>query len=70
MTPTQKAVARMMGFSGKGTIYTFHRLNDGAEYFYPVELADDEDARSNAESNPGTIRVEDIEGRVVWPVLN
>jgi len=34
--------------------------------FYPVELRDDADAKVNAELNPGTIRVEDIEGRVVW----
>ena len=45
-------------------LYTFHRK----EGFYPLELADDDDACRNAECNPGTIRVMDIHGRVVWPV--
>lgn len=35
--------------------------------FYPLALKDDVDARRNAECNPGTIRVEDTVGRVVWP---
>ena len=51
-------------------IYTFHRMTDGEEFFYPMELDDDADARANAEINPGTIRVQDFWGRVVWPVLH
>ena len=35
--------------------------------FYPIELADDYDARLNAEINPGTIRVETVDGLRVWP---
>lgn len=42
--------------------YIFFR-KDG---FYPITLFDDADARHNAEINPGTIRVEDTNGRVVW----
>lgn len=34
--------------------------------FYPLELLDDKQAVDNAECNPGTLRVEDIDGRVVW----
>lgn len=34
--------------------------------FYCVNLSGDEDVIPNVECNPGTIRVEDIHGRVVW----
>lgn len=34
--------------------------------FYMIELRDDADAVANAECNPGTLRVEDAEGNVVW----
>lgn len=36
-------------------------------FFYPVELKDDYEAARHAILNPGTTRVEDINGRVVWP---
>ncbi len=42
--------------------YIFFR----AEGWYPVECKDDADALVHIELNPGTIRVEDIKGRVVW----
>ncbi|WP_439448649.1 hypothetical protein [Stenotrophomonas sp. ATs4] len=44
--------------------YVFRR----AEGFYPVALKDDADAVANAECNPGTLRVEDLDGRQVWPL--
>ena len=41
-----------------------------ADVFYIVDLRDDEDAVDNAHCNPGTIRVEALNGdgrvRVVW----
>jgi hypothetical protein len=41
-----------------------------AEGFYPVEALPDRDlktqAADHAELNPGTLRVEDIEGNVLW----
>jgi hypothetical protein len=43
-------------------IYLFIRT----EGFYPIELRNDDDARKNAECNPGTLRVEAVSGRVVW----
>jgi len=43
-------------------IYLFVR----DEMFYPLLLRDDDDARRNAECNPGTLRVEHISGRIVW----
>lgn len=46
-------------------LYIFFRKGT----FYPIELRDDEDARCNAECNPGTLRVEAANGRVVWPVV-
>lgn len=43
--------------------YVFRR----EEGFYVVLLKDDADAVANAQCNPGTLRVEDLEGRQVWP---
>jgi hypothetical protein len=34
---------------------------------YLMELGSDEEARANAECNAGTVMVEDIYGRQVWP---
>lgn len=51
-----------MGEHNTRRIYVFFR----DEGFYPIELRDDDDARDNAECNPGTIRVEDHSGRIVW----
>lgn len=45
------------------TIYLFFRSEGG---FYPLELSDDQAARHNAETNPGTTRVETLAGRIVW----
>lgn len=42
--------------------YLFHR----AEGFYPLVLADDADAKANAECNPGTLKVTTLDERVVW----
>ncbi len=48
-------------------VYLFFREG----MFYPIELRDDEQAVSNAECNPGTVRVEDgITGHVVWENIN
>lgn len=43
-------------------IYIFFR----AEGWYLVELWGDEDILPNVELNPGTLRVEDMAGRIVW----
>ena len=48
-------------------LYVFFRERG----FYPLELLDDDDAKLNAERNPGTLKVEDHKGRVVWtPPVN
>lgn len=44
------------------TPYVFFREG----MFYPINMKDDADAIVNAECNPGTLRVEDVSGRVVW----
>lgn len=36
------------------------------EGFYPVELRDDTEAKQTAEKNSGTLRVESLNGRLVW----
>ena len=46
------------------TPYIFFRKG----MWYPLEMKNDADACANAECNPGTTRVEDIKGRVVWRV--
>lgn len=46
--------------------YIFFRMHEGREYFYPVCLYGDEDVIPNVECNPGTIRVEDMNGNVKW----
>lgn len=43
-------------------IYIFFKQ----EGFYPIELADDKDATANALSNVGTVRVERLNGSVVF----
>ena len=47
-------------------VYIFFRPEG---FFYPITLRDDADARANAECNPGTVKVEDMKGRVVWAPL-
>ena len=38
-----------------------------AEGFYVVGLAADDDLSRHAELNPGTLRIEDLAGNVLWP---
>lgn len=44
------------------TIYIFFR----EDVFYPIELENDKEAIEGAELNKGTLRVEDLNGRIVW----
>ncbi|MGI4947400.1 MAG: hypothetical protein ACRYHC_01715 [Janthinobacterium lividum] len=37
------------------------------EGFYVVALASDDDLNEHARLNPGTMRVEDLLGNVLWP---
>lgn len=48
--------------------YVFFRLDDsGNEYFYSLQLPNDrENLLDNIICNQGTIRVEDLEGNVLW----
>lgn len=34
--------------------------------FYPIELADDVSAIASARCNRGTVRVDTLDGRIVW----
>lgn len=43
--------------------YIFFR----AEGWYPVKCTNDVDVLRHVELNPGTIKVEDMDGRIVWP---
>lgn len=36
------------------------------EGFYPLELLVNEDLAKHAELNPGTLRIEDVRGNVLW----
>ena len=44
-------------------------MEEDEEVFYPLELRDDDDAKAEAECAPETIRVEDVQGNVIWPVI-
>lgn len=37
------------------------------DIFYMLDLPDDDDLNAHAECNPGTLRIEDIMGNVLWP---
>ena len=43
-------------------IVIFHR----AEGWYPLELPVTDDLVSHAENNPGTIKISDIDGNILW----
>lgn len=47
-------------------IALFHRLIDGEPHFYPIEGAEDEDWAAHAKCNPGTLKIEDTLGNVLW----
>ena len=44
--------------------YIFHRK----EGWYPVELRNDQEALDCVPLNPGTLKVTDANGRVVWAI--
>lgn len=46
--------------------YLFHRLHDGEPFFYPVAIELESQVIDHVEANPGTIKVTDLDGRVVW----
>lgn len=47
-------------------IFLFFRTGPGGKsFFYPVEIPPGQ-LQANIDLNPGTIRVEDIDGNVVW----
>jgi len=48
--------------------YLFYRLHEGESFFYPVELENDAEVLPNVESNPGTVKVTTVDGRVVWSI--
>ena len=35
--------------------------------FYMINLPETDDLNKHAEMNPGTLRVEDLEGNILWP---
>ena len=37
------------------------------EVFYAIEIPENQDLNKHAECNPGTLRIEDLEGNVLWP---
>jgi len=51
-----------MGEQTEMRVFIFRR-KDG---WYPIELHADEDLAKHAELNPGTLRIEDTEGKVLW----
>lgn len=45
----------------------FVRAHVRGDEFYVIGLPADDDLNRHAELNPGTLRIEDIEGNVLWP---
>lgn len=43
------------------------RLFFREEGFYVIDLPADDDLNAHAVANPGTIRIEDATGKVLWP---
>lgn len=39
-----------------------------ADCFYSIELPENDDLNAHAEANPGTKRIEDVYGNVLWRV--
>lgn len=37
-----------------------------AEGFYPIMVYEDDDMAHHAELNPGTLRIEDVDGNILW----
>ncbi|WP_374322879.1 hypothetical protein [Brevundimonas sp.] len=45
----------------------FFRTDERGEgMFYIIDLPEDDDLNAHAELNPGTIRIEDVAGNVLW----
>jgi len=44
----------------------FHRLLRGEPYFYPVNLIYESHLIEHIELNPGTTKVTDLDGNVLW----
>lgn len=39
-------------------------IRDG--FFYVIELPENDDLNAHAECNPGTLRIEDVHGNILW----
>jgi hypothetical protein len=54
----------------KSPVLIFFRKDNGEDFFYPVEADPRRDLKEQAEKmaiiNPGTLRVEDINGNILW----
>jgi len=48
------------------TTFLFHRIDDGNEFFYKIQLTSESEVAANAECNPGTLKVTSLDGRTVW----
>lgn len=48
--------------------YLFFRKDEasGRRFFYPVEIKDKSHIAEHVHCNPGTYKVEDLDGKVVW----
>lgn len=56
-TPTPPDLAR-----GEPRLVIFFREG----MFYPIELPITDDLNAHAEANPGTLRIEDAAGNILW----
>ena len=58
-------------FIPTGETVIFFREMNGQEMFYPIQLSGlkptADEVAAHAECNPGTLRVENVEGKILWP---
>ena len=65
MKTNQKNARTVTTKSSNRELYIFFR----EDMFYPIELKDDKDAIKSALYNRGTLKVENINGKIIWEKL-
>lgn len=54
----------------QGIVAIFYRMFDDCEHFYPIQFMGSkspaDEAADHAALNPGTLRVEDVAGNILW----
>lgn len=67
-TNTQKALPANWPSFDYWPTFLFYRYSEmeGSVFFYPVSLPNEDEIIPNIRRNPGTIKVTDLNGKVIW----